>query len=198
MSEDNQEQLLVDEGQEQDVLPPSSRVKKILKWNREKQVFDMEQQHIDELRQFHITNAQQWDEFERLYTSLAPEDHPSQRSPSVAVAVVLWTVFSIVLLLLLYVFFIILQLALFNLIMLVVMTVSWWRICKIFNAIIQRILGNGRKKPYKNFIQQLKNLEWLKKLQVEIQEHEEGKWIEIHLSESVEDNDKEEDEDLQR
>jgi hypothetical protein len=68
----------------------------------------MEQQHIDELRQFHITNPAQWDEFQKLYTSLPPEDHPSQRSPSVAVAVVLWTVFSIVLLLLLYVFFIIL------------------------------------------------------------------------------------------
>ena len=88
-------------------------------------------------------------------------------------------------------FFIILQLALFNLIMLVVMMVFWWRITKICTAIIKRILGNGRKKPYKDFINRLKDLEWLKEKQLEIQEHEEGKWIEIHLSESVDDNDKE-------
>ena len=93
--------------------------------------------------------------------------------------------------LLLYVFFIILQLALFNLIMLVVMLVTWWRVCKICSAIIKRILGNGRKKPYKAFITRIKDLEWLKVLQLEIQEHEEGKWIEIHLCESVENNDKE-------
>ena len=80
----------------------------------------------------------------------------------------MWTVFSIFLVALLYVFFIILQLALFNLIMLVVMAVTWWRACKISNAIIKRILGNGRKKPYKAFIRKIKELEWLKDLQLEI------------------------------
>jgi hypothetical protein len=50
---------------------------------------------------------------------------------------------------LLYVFFIILQLALFNLIMLVVMSVWWWKLCKIAQAVINRVLDNGRKKPFK-------------------------------------------------
>lgn len=71
MSEDNQEQLMPDEDQEMenDVVPPSSRVKKILKWNKDKQVFDMEPQHIEELKKYHITDPSQWDEFEKLYTS---------------------------------------------------------------------------------------------------------------------------------
>ena len=37
----------------------------------------------------------------------------------------------------------------------------------------------------------MKDLEWLKAMQLEIQEHEEGKWIEIHLSETVDDKDEE-------
>ena len=73
--------------------------------------------------------------------------------------------------------------------MLVVMTVIWCRLCKISNAIIKRILGNGRKKPYKAHIRRMKDLEWLKAMQLEIQEHEEGKWIEIHLSETGDDKD---------
>ena len=34
----------------------------------------------------------------------------------------------------------------------------------------------------------MKELPWLKELQLEIQEHEEGKWIEIHLSETADDD----------
>ena len=39
----------------------------------------------------------------------------------------------------------------------------------------------------------MKDLEWLKAMQLEIQEHEEGKWIEIHLSETVDDKDEDDD-----
>lgn len=35
----------------------------------------------------------------------------------------------------------------------------------------------------------MKDLEWLGQLGLEIQEHDEGLWIEIHLSETMEDKD---------
>jgi hypothetical protein len=89
---------------------------------------------------------------------------------------------------LIYVCFIILQLALFNLIMLVVISVWLWKAGQIFKAIIGRVLDNGRKGPFKTYIRKMKELPWLKELQLEIQEHEEGKWIEIHLSETADDD----------
>ena len=177
----------------EDIVPPSSRVKKILVWNDRTLKFEMEQKHIDELRQNHITDERNWNEFQKMYESFPANDHPKHRKPSILVGIALWTGFTIFLILLLYVFFIILQLALFNLIMLVVMMVTWWRACKISNAIIGRILGNGRKKPYKAYIKKIKELEWLKNLQLEVQEQEEGLWIEIHLSEAVDDKDNDDD-----
>ena len=60
------------------------------------------------------------------------------------------------------------------------------------------LLGNGvscertssaanaaRKKSFKRWIRQLKDLPWLKELSIEIQENDEGKWIEIHLNETT-------------
>ena len=175
-----------EEAEIDDILPPSSRVKKILKWNRDQQAFDIEPPHKQELQQI-IGSDSRWTEFEKLYTSLPPEDHQSNRTPSLLLAILLWTCFGVILILLLYVLFIILQLALFNLIMLVVLCTVWWRACKISKAIITRVLGKGRKKPFKKFVYQMRSLEWLQALKIEIQENEEGKWIEVHLSESVDD-----------
>lgn len=79
--------------------------------------------------------------------------------------------------------------------MLVVMTATWWRACKISSAIIDRVLKGGQRKPYKSFIRRLKDLGWLKELQLEIQEEEKGLWIEIHLSESVEEENEKDDDD---
>ena len=72
--------------------------------------------------------------------------------------------------------------------MLVVMAVWWWKLFKIANAVITRVLDNGRKAPFKAFIREMKALEWLKSTNIEIQEQEEGKWIEIHLNETESDN----------
>lgn len=62
------------------------------------------------------------------------------------------------------------------------------------------MLDNGRKAPFKAFIREMKALEWLKSTNIEIQEQEDGKWIEIHLNETESDNiddlnEKDEDED---
>ena len=90
---------------------------------------------------------------------------------------------------LLYCFFIILQLALFNLIMLVVMLVFWYKIYKISRAIINRLLNNNRKKAFKSWIRELRDLSFLKELSIEIQENDDGKWIEVHLNETQDDRD---------
>ena len=67
-----------------------------------------------------------------------------------------------------YCFFIILQLALFNLIMLVVMAVCWYKLAGITNSIIKRMLDNGRKASFKRWIRSLKELPWLKEKSIEI------------------------------
>ena len=83
-------------------------------------------------------------------------------------ATLLYTMASLFLLIIFYCFFIILQLALFNLIMLVVMAVSWYKLLGISRAIISRILDNGRKASFKSWIRQLKELQWLKEKSIEI------------------------------
>ena len=88
-----------------------------------------------------------------------------------------------------YCLFIILQLALFNLIMLVVMAVFWYKLYNVSKAIISRVLDNGRKKAFKQWVRDLKNLPWLKEKSIEIQENDEGKWIEIHLNETADERD---------
>ena len=107
---------------------------------------------------------------------------------------ILWTVAILVLFGLFYVLFIIFQLALYNIIMGVVMYVYWWRLTGIASSIIKKFLDDQRKKQYKAYFRLVKEQECFAKLNIEIQEHEEGKWIEIHLSETV-DDDREEIED---
>ena len=96
-------------------------------------------------------------------------------------------------LLIAYVMFVILQLALFNLIMLVVMIVWWYKFCRASWAVITRCLDSKRKQPFQRYIRRFKELEWLKKLNIEVQENDEGKWIEIHLNENETDNDNDDD-----
>lgn len=100
-------------------------------------------------------------------------------------AILLYALVTILLIAFLYSFFIILQLALFNLIMLVVMGVSWYRLMHIMNAVVYRFLDNGRKKSFKRWIRQLKELPSIRRLAIEIQENDEGRWIEIHLNETA-------------
>ena len=104
-------------------------------------------------------------------------------------ATLLYTLAFILLLLVFYCFFIILQLALFNLIMLVVMAVAWYKLLGIARAIISRVLDNGRKADFKKWIKELKDLQCLKDKSIEIQENDEGRWIEIHLNETADDRD---------
>lgn len=73
--------------------------------------------------------------------------------------------------------------------MLVVMAVTWYKILGISRAVIKRILDNGRKASFKQWIKQLKELQWLKEKSIEIQENDEGRWIEIHLNETADDRD---------
>ncbi len=126
-----------------------------------------------------------WSEFQRLYQSLDANNHPSIKSTSVCKALIYYSIAFIVLLLVAYGFFIILQLALFNLIMLVVMAVFWVKLYKISKNVISLGLDKGRKKAFKQWIKTLKDLEWLKEKSIEIQENDDGKWIEIHLNETT-------------
>ena len=104
-------------------------------------------------------------------------------------ATIFYTVVAIFLIIILYCFFIILQLALFNLIMLVVMAVSWYKLFKFCKAHISIRLDDGRKASFKKWIRRLKELDWLKEKSIEIQENDEGRWIEIHLNETADDRD---------
>jgi hypothetical protein len=177
-----------DENQnEQEMRPSSSRVKKVLFWNSKTMKFEMEEKHINELRRDHIKNDEQWREFEGLYSNLNVRDHPQVKGRSLCMGLFLGFFALIICLLIAYVMFVILQLALFNLIMLVVMIVWWYKLCKMCVAVITRCLDSRRKKSFKSYIHRIKDLEWLKALNIEIQENDEGKWIEIHLNETADD-----------
>lgn len=44
-------------------LPPSTRVKKVLKWNPDLRKFEIEDHHRDEMKDKHITDESQWEDF---------------------------------------------------------------------------------------------------------------------------------------
>ena len=175
-------EMNVDDGE---IRPSSSRVKKVLMWNAETRHFEMSQEDMDELQNVHINNPAHWSDFKRMYTNLDPFDHPSIKKSSKCKALLFYSLAFILLLILAYCFFIILQLALFNLIMLVVMAVFWCKMYKFSKNIISMKLDKGRKTAFKQWIKRLKDLEWLKEKSIEIQENDDGKWIEIHLNETT-------------
>ena len=148
----------------------------------------MSDQDKDELKATYMSQDQ-WNEFERLYSSLEPRIHPLEKKNSRLKALIFYTLAFILLVVIAYCFFIILQLALFNLIMLVVMAVFWSKLFNISRAIIFKILDNDRKKAFKQWIRRLKELPWLKEKSIEIQENEQGRWIEIHLNETTDEKD---------
>lgn len=88
--------------------PSSSRVKKVLYWNDQRKQFEMDEKHIQELRENHIKDPQHWNEFEHFYKGLPVEDHPQVRRPSCCKKTILIFIAFIFLLLIAYVFFIIL------------------------------------------------------------------------------------------
>ena len=110
-------------------------------------------------------------------------------SPSLCKKILLGSLSFVFLLLIAYCLFIILQLALFNLIMLVVMVVFLTKLFNVLKAISSRVLDNGQKKAFKQWIRGLKELDWLKQLAIEIQEDDTGRWIEIHLNETADERD---------
>jgi hypothetical protein len=87
-----------------------------------------------------------------------------------------------------YLFLIILQLALFNLIMLVVMVVWWVRIFKVARAMIDRCIVGAKTKEYRSFIKKLKESESIKDTHIEIQEDDKGGWIAVHLPDTADDD----------
>jgi hypothetical protein len=192
---------IVDQDENQndhEIKPISSRVKKVLFWDSKEEKFKMPEKDIDDLTKNHIQKPQQWEEFKGLYSGLNPRDHPSRKGRSCCLGSFLGIFALFICVLIAYVMFVILQLALFNLIMLVVMMVWWFKLCKMCWAVISRCLDSRRKKAFKSYIHRIKDLAWLKELNIEIQENDEGKWIEIHLNEAADeqDNGNHEDEDL--
>jgi hypothetical protein len=73
----------------------------------------------------------------------------------------LWALGLIVLFGIFYVITIIVQLALYNIIMAVVMYMFWWRLCGVIASIIKRFLDGDKKKLYKAYFQDMKRLDWL-------------------------------------
>jgi hypothetical protein len=127
-----------------------------------------------------------------MYKDFPEAIHPKIRGTDCGLALLLWTIALLLLFGIFYVMFIIFQLALYNIIMGVVMAVFWWRLTGVSTSVVKRFLDNKRKSQYKAYFRRVKEMECFAKLNIEIQEHEEGLWIEIHLSETI-DDDKEDD-----
>ena len=110
-----------------------------------------------------------YQEFVQHLKNFPKNQHPSEQSVGVCWYVLYWAFFLIVLLIpLAYLFLIILQLALFNLIMLVVMVVWWGKFFRISRAVIKRCIDNSRTKYYRKFIKTLKELHAVHENSIEI------------------------------
>ena len=58
------------DGDDLDIRPSSSRVKKVLIWNPKRQEFEMSEEDKAELRDVHIKDPSLWRQFEESYRSL--------------------------------------------------------------------------------------------------------------------------------
>ena len=92
----------------------------------------MDERHKKELRDHHIKNQDEWDEFEQLFENFPVADHPGVKSRSCIMGTLLWTVAVIFLIAVCYLFFVLLQYALFNPIIFAVMLIVWIKMAKTF------------------------------------------------------------------
>jgi Flp pilus assembly protein TadB len=116
----------------------------------------------------HLKEREVFEEFENALHALAEHDHPSKRQVNCCLHVLYWIIAVIIMLGLAYLFLIILQLALFNLIMLVVMIVWWVRIFKVARAMIDRCIVGAKTKEYRSYIKKLKENHSIKDTHIEI------------------------------
>jgi ABC-type bacteriocin/lantibiotic exporter with double-glycine peptidase domain len=107
-------------------------------------------------------------EFEEALHSLPENNHPSKKTVNCCLHFLYWCIAIIFMIALGYLFLIILQLALFNLIMLVVMIVWWVRIFKVARAMIDRCIVGAKTKEYRSFIKKLKDSDSIKDTHIEI------------------------------
>ena len=131
-------------------------------------------------------------EFAQFYKSFNKNDHPSVVKRSCILGTILAIVFGAVIFFIAFAMFTILQLALFNVIMFAIFIVWWIKLARTCVSIIKRCLDSKRRAPFQRYIRRMKEIEWLKALNIEILENPDGKWIEIHLNdinEQSEDND---------
>lgn len=166
---------------------------KIIKWDEKLKKFEMDRWEEADLRENHLKD--QFTEFAKIYNEFDASIHPKERSSNLCIALLLWSTASVILFWVFYAFFIIFQLALYNFIMGVVMFIFWWRLCQVTMSIIKRYLDNQKKKLYRAYFNEVRSRALLKSLSIEIQEHEEGKWIEIHLNETADDKESDDDDD---
>ena len=85
-----------------------------------------------------------------------------------------------------YISFIILQLALFNLIMLGVMFVYFKKLYFFFHSLEFRFDSNFRNTPLKKYIE-TENERFYRKKNIELVGGEEGLWLELQLPDDIED-----------
>ena len=116
----------------------------------------------------HLLTDERFAEFEAALHSLPEDNHPSKKTVNCFVHFMYWVAAIVLMIGLGYLFLIILQLALFNLIMLVVMIVWWVRIFKVARAMIDRCIVGAKTKEYRSFIKKLKDSESIKDTHIEI------------------------------
>ena len=141
--------------------PVASRIKSVLQWDQALGQFKITSFEENKIRN-HLSSLLQYNTFVSALNDLKRQNHPENRRVNCCVYLIYWFIAFIFLLALMYMFLIILQLALFNLIMLVVMIVWWIRMFKVCRAIIKRCIDSSRTKHYRSFIKALKALDCVK------------------------------------
>ena len=162
LEESHQDSFIDYDGQiSHNVPPPSSRLRKILRWCEVQQKFVWQEKNDALDISEYIGDQLKWREMEEWIEKFDPADHPSNIKKSVLLAVVYGFLAIILLLGLLYIFFVFLQLALFNLVMFVVECVLYWRSIKLTISVIDSILAAGQRRKYKSYVRCMKKRDWL-------------------------------------
>ena len=168
-----------------DLLRPfSSRVKLVIFYNEKTKSYEISEKDR-QIMQDYISFEDFYKTTHEIETSvkLRPFD---KRTPCLnTLGLVLMS--FIVILIYLYVCFIILQLALFNPIMMGVMYVYFKKVFGFLTAIRFRYDYNYRNKDFKKFVEAENERFYRKEKNIELVGGEQGKWLELQLPDDIED-----------
>ena len=174
--------------EEEELIPFSSKVKLVVQFSKVKGRFKLTEADRKVLGEYVSV-----EEFEKLLSKIEgnSELQPQEAKTSFFKQFGVWLLRVIFMLAYIYLTFILLQLALFNLILMGIFIVYLRKLYFMTHQYAVRVDYNERHRKYKKFIEE-ENERLYRSHNIEIIPGEEGKWLEVQLPDDVEEREKKE------